>query len=87
MVGRYCRYKNRFTSSLPAILANKYLVGKITINFKNCNGSILYMVTVDTNLDFEHLINPSSADELSSSTGNNARLVSGTKTSPNTWRE
>lgn len=45
------------------------------------------MITDDTNLDFECLINPSSADELSSSTGNNARLVSGTKTSPNTWRE
>lgn len=45
------------------------------------------MITDDTNLDFEHLINPSSADELSSSTGNNALLVSGTQTSPNTWRE
>lgn len=32
------------------------------------------MITDDTNLDFEQLINPSSADELSSSTGNNARL-------------
>lgn len=69
--------------SEPAISANNYLkikYGKTTFN--NCNSSIMYMFTDEINPDFEHRINPSPTEELCSSTGINARLVSGTKTSP-----
>lgn len=54
--------------------------GNITINFNNCNLSILYTLSDETNL--QSFLYPSPADELCSSSGNNARLTSGTKTSP-----